>query len=32
MSYAKKYAKEVELFVKVTGRLASNMYVTGFGG
>lgn len=32
MKYAKKYADEVELFVKVTGRLASNMYVTGFGG
>jgi len=32
MSYAQKYAKEVELFLKVTGRLASNVFVTGFGG
>jgi L-fuculose-phosphate aldolase len=32
MSYAKKYAGEVDLFLKVTGRLASNMFVTGFGG
>lgn len=30
--YAQKYSDEVDLFVKVTGRLASNMYVTGFGG
>jgi L-fuculose-phosphate aldolase len=32
MTYAKKYKREVDLFVKVTGRLAANMYVTGFGG
>jgi L-fuculose-phosphate aldolase len=32
MSYAKKYSAEVDLFLKVTGRLASNMFVTGFGG
>ncbi len=32
MSYAKKYSDQVGLFLKVTGRLASNMYVTGFGG
>lgn len=32
MNYAKKYSDEIGLFVKVTGRLASNMYVTGFGG
>lgn len=32
MSYAKKYSSEVDLFLKVTGRLASNMFVTGFGG
>lgn len=32
MSYANKYAKEVDLFLKVTGRLAANVFVTGFGG
>jgi L-fuculose-phosphate aldolase len=32
MSLIKKYADEVALFVKVTGRLSSNMYVTGYGG
>jgi len=32
MSYLKKYSNEVDLFVKVTGRLAANMFVTGFGG
>lgn len=32
MSLFKKYEKEVELFVKVCGRLASNTFVTGFGG
>ena len=32
MSLIKKYADEVSLFVKVTGRLSANMYVTGYGG
>jgi L-fuculose-phosphate aldolase len=32
MSLIKKYADEVALFVKVTGRLSANMYVTGYGG
>ena len=32
MKYVAKYAEEVALFTKVTGRLAVNMYVTGFGG
>ena len=32
MKYIEKYANEVELFLKVTGRMATNMYVTGFGG
>jgi len=32
VSYTEKYAKEVALFLKVTGRLAANMYVTGYGG
>ena len=32
MSLQKKYSKEVSLFVKVCGRLAKNMFVTGYGG
>jgi len=32
MKYTEKYAEEVDLFINVTGRLASNMYVTGYGG
>lgn len=32
MKYGEKYAAEVALFTKVTGRLAANMYVTGYGG
>ena len=32
MKYAEKYAEEVALFLKVTGKLAANMYVTGYGG
>jgi L-fuculose-phosphate aldolase len=32
MSNLEKYSKEVDEFIKVTGRLAANMYVTGYGG
>jgi L-fuculose-phosphate aldolase len=32
MSLFEKYSKEIEQFVKVTGKLAENMYVTGYGG
>ena len=32
MSLFQKYTDEIEQFVKVTGRLAANMYVTGYGG
>ncbi len=32
MNYSEKYSNEIKQFVKVTGRLASNMYVTGYGG
>jgi L-fuculose-phosphate aldolase len=32
MSLLEKYAEEIGQFVKVTGKLAANMYVTGYGG
>ena len=32
MNYSEKYSHEIKQFVKVTGRLASHMYVTGYGG
>lgn len=32
MSLFEKYAVEIAAFTKVTGRLAANMYVTGYGG
>lgn len=32
MKYVEKYADEVAAFIKVTGRLAHRMYVTGYGG
>lgn len=32
MSYLKKYADHVEMFLHVCGRLADRMYVTGYGG
>jgi L-fuculose-phosphate aldolase len=32
MSLFEKYSKEIKQFVKVTGKLAAKMYVTGYGG
>lgn len=32
MSLFERYAAEIAAFTKVTGRLAANMYVTGYGG
>ncbi len=32
MSLFEKYSNEIQQFVKVTGKLAANMYVTGYGG
>jgi L-fuculose-phosphate aldolase len=32
MSLLEKYTDEIGQFVRVTGRLAANMYVTGYGG
>jgi len=32
MSNFEKYAEEIKQFTKVTGKLAANMYVTGYGG
>ena len=32
MKYVEKYAGEIAQFVKVTGKLAANGYVTGYGG
>jgi L-fuculose-phosphate aldolase len=32
VTYTEKYNTKIEQFVKVTGRLATNMYVTGYGG
>lgn len=32
MSHFEKYADEIAQFIKVTSKLAANMYVTGYGG